>query len=312
MNNINRYILILIVAVFSFVSCWREDLSDCWKDNVSLIFTVEKFQTDPGGESASNMAELVDYFDYYLFRVEGDTLNPVLDGKIDKENFVGDSYTLEFKELPFGDYIIAAVANNDHGLQNVRDTADIKVEYLEPYDNNDYFVAMKKFTVDCYCNYTDFVKLYNTQGELELRLLNLPENIVRADVTVTNVFGVCKTDTVYSGNKTLQTVAEVTSGSNGDEDGVNKDLKSINMDLYTFPSVGKNQSVVTITLFMDVYGADPVEAATYVVNDVNIIRNQTYRISEDFGGSIISKPDFDISINPDWEGVIGGDGGVEI
>lgn len=297
-----KIFIITFAALLSLVSCWREDLSDCWKDNVSLIFTVEKFQTPPEGESASVMSELLDFFDYYLFKIEGTDMIPVDSGRIEKEKLGNDSFELDFNELPFGDYVIAAVANNDNGFTNVKDTSNLKVRYSEPYENNNYYVSIKTFTVDCYCNFTDFVKLYNTQGELEIRFSNLPDNIIGADVAIDNVYSICSTDTIYSDNQVIKTYVAK------DKDAEN----SINLDLFTFPTTEQQKSTVTITLYMDVYNGEPVVASVYHINDIEIKRNQTSRISEDFKGSIVTNPDFDISINPDWDGVNDGGGNVEI
>lgn len=306
-------LIIIFIAAFSFTSCWREKLDDCWKDNVHLIFTVEKFQAAPEGESAAVMSELVDFLDYYLFKVEGSELIPVDSGRVDKESLGGDSYEIAFNELPFGQYVIAAVANNNQKFANVKDTSDLKVDYLEPYNSNRYYVALKSFTVDCYCNFTDFVKLYNTCGKLELRLADLPDNIVGADVTIDNVYDNCAVDTIYSGNKTLQSYIEVEEQAIEGNDGSTILKKNINFDLFTFPTISSLASTVTITLYMDTYGGSPVQATVYQISGVDIQRNQTYRISKDFKGSIVANPHFDISINPDWDGVNdGSDGGVEI
>lgn len=306
-------LIIVFIAAFFFASCWRENLNDCWKDDVSLIFTAEKFQTAPEGESVAVMSELVDFFDYYLFKVEGSELLPVDSGRVDKEYLGEDSYEIAFNRLPFGKYVIAAVANNNQKLTNVQDTSNLKVNYLEPYNSNRYYVALKSFTVDCYCNFTDFVKLYNTCGKFELRLTGLPDNIGGADVTIDNVYDKCSIDTTYFGNKTLQSYIEVEEQATEGNDGSTIPKKNINLDLFTFPTISSQASTVTITLYMNTYEGDPVRAAVYQISGVDIHRNQTYRISKDFKGSIVANPHFDISINPDWDGVNdSGDGGVEI
>lgn len=309
--KLTKVFIILIALSASMASCWREDLSKCWKNDVSLIFTAEKFQFAPDAESASDIAAMMDFVDFYLFKVQDNKLTPVDSGRVNKDMMKGDFFQVDFHELQFGDYVIAAVANNEKHFSNVKDTADLKVVYDTENNRNDYYVAVKDFHVECYCQFSEFVKLFNTQGELEIRMNNLPENIIGAEITVDNVYETCKVDTTYYGKKTLTNYVEAEVVNNdGDGNQVTKN-NFIGMDLFTFPTTNNEVSLVTVKLFMKGFDGKPVIATTCKEN-VYIPRNNTRRMECDFKGSIVANPEWEITINPEWDGVNDNDQGVEI
>lgn len=309
--KVTKVFFILLLLAASMASCWREDLSKCWKNDVSLIFTAEKFQFEPEAESASDIAAMMDFVDFYLFKVQDNKMTPVDSGRVNKDMMKGDFFQVDFKELKFGDYVIAAVANNEKHFSNVKDTADLKVVYDTDNNRNDYYVAVKKFNVECYCQFSEFVKLFNTQGELEIRMNNLPENIIGAEITVDNVYETCKVDTTYYGKKKLTKYVEsepVDSEGDGNKETKNK---FVGLDLFTFPTTNNELSPVTVKLFMKGFDGKPVIAKTYE-RDVYIPRNNTRRMKCDFNGAIVANPEWEITINPEWDGVNDSDQGVEI
>lgn len=294
--GIIRYIL-LACSVLLLVSCWREDLSNCWKDDLQITLVAEKFQATDN-ETEAVMADKIDFYDYYLYRVEDDDMVIVKKGRVAKSEFQGGSHQLNFVELPFGKYKLAAVANRENA--GIGDDL-LNVSFNNENQRNDFFVAAGDFSMNCYCEHSYDLTLYNTQGELEIRLKDLPANIVGAKIQVTNLYEKCGVDLKYSDRTSCENYVEAVT-----VDGENM----IVADLWMFPTVINEKSQVTMTLFMDVYLENAVVATAYTLESA-VIRNNTIRIAKDFKGELLGQPEFNITINPTWDDVEG-DSNVDV
>ena len=294
------YLFVFILAGMFLSGCWHEDLSDCWKGDVVLSVTAERFGELPDGPSEPELGTKVKTLQYYLFNKNDQIVNT---GYIDGSSFEGSHYDLRFSDLAFGDYVLALTANSDMLIKNPNSWKAIKLFFPEN-SKADYFTTLYTFTLDCECGYADIVKLYRSKGVVQVRLEDLPSNITRAQVDVGPVSSVCLPDTTYQGS--MNVCSETSIISDNHTDGV------VLLNLDAFPlSIGNNTEVV-LTLYMKGSQGDEIIALHCTLTDqLKVLRNQLVGITVNFNHSITTTPSVNIVINPDWDG-IDGDTGVDI
>lgn len=294
-----KYLFALILAGFFWSGCWHEDLSECWKGDVILSVTAERFGELPDSPSEPDLGAKVKNLQYYLFDKND---NFIEKGNINGSSFSGDHYDLRFISLPFGDYVIALTANTDGTTGNPESWKAVQLNSPEN-SGADYFTSLYSFTLDCECGYSDVVKLYRSKGIVEVRLEQLPSNITRARVDISPVSAVCLPDTTYQGSMNVWGETII----NWDD---NPDVTMLNLD--AFPSFGNSLSEVVLTLYMKgSQGEEIVALRRTLTNQLKVLRNQLVGIKVNFNHSITTTPNINIFINPDWEG-INDDTGVDI
>lgn len=294
MKRYNKLFLpcMALMLATSLSSCWHENLDDCWKGNVILSVTAERFQQAPDAPSVENMASCIDNMQYYLFDSETGAFRG--SGLVSGSEIAGDHYDLTLGVLPFGTYTVALTANAGSVKENVDSWQSVSLDFLENVDN-DCFASLYQFTLDCECGYTDFVKLYRTKGEVEVKLNRLPETIVRAEVEVNNVSAVCLPDTTYQGTTEMSTGKAVTDGSGE---------RNVLLSMFAFPTATDAVSEITLTLYMTGHDGEEIVALHRKLNEtVSVLRNQTVGVEVDFNNSLTSQPVVGITINPEWDGV---------
>lgn len=298
----HKYITSLFVTVLASLllcSCWREDLSQCWKGDVILSITAERFGELPDKPAASDLGATVSDFQYYLFNKNGNIADQ---GSVDVSSVHDDHYDLVIPTLPFGEYTLALTANTGGTLMNAETWQAIRLECPET-SGTDYFTSLYTFTLDCECGYADIVKLYRSKGIVDVRLEQLPSVISRARVDITPVSAYCLPDTTYEGSKAVWAETLVTP-ENG--------TTPVTLSLDAFPNAKETLATVTLTLYMPgSNGEEIIAAQRELTQKLQVVRNQRMGISVNFNNSIASVPGVTITLNPDWDG-INGDTDIDI
>lgn len=293
------YTLATLLAGSLLESCWHEDLSRCWKGDVVLSVTAERFGEQPDGPSETDFGSRISNLQYYLFDTDGKLAGQ---GTADGSSFTGDHYDLTFPTLPFGDYTLALTANTDGALHDAASWRSLSLESPET-SGSDYFTSLYTFRLDCECGYQDFVKLYRAKGIVEVRLEELPAAITRARVDITPVSAYCLPDTTYQGSMAVRGELPVSGGSG---------TEAVTLRLDAFPNPADSLATVTLTLYMTGSQGEETVASRRVLTDrLQVVRNQLTGILADFNYSITGQPGIQITLNPDWDGV-DGDTDIEI
>lgn len=294
-----RYYILYTTCIAAFLlvlsSCWREDTDDCWKGDVILSVTAEAFQTAPDAPSEKDISTCVDNMQYYLF--DNSTGKLAFQGNVEDVPGQTDHYDVVFHTLPFGTYTLALTANSGNLQKGIDSWKNLHVSCPAEADAHDCFVSLYSFTLDCECGYKDFVKLYRTNGVLEVQLKGLPENILRAEAEVNNISDTCLPDTAYQGNMSVKRSVDIVSPAEKQESVV-----TVSMD--AFPTVKESASKVFLRLYMDDgVGGEILAYDQTLKEDVRIFRNQLTRVETDFEGDISKAPSVKVTINPEWDGV---------
>lgn len=294
------HLFVFILAGIFLSGCWHEDLSECWKGDVVLSITAERFGELPDGPSEPELGVKVKTLQYYLFDKND---NIIESGNVNNSSFSGDHYDFRFTDLAFGDYVLALTANSDAPVSNPDSWKAVKLFFPEDF-KADYFTALYDFTLNCECGYADFVKLYRSKGLVQVCLKNLPSNITRARVDISPVSSVCLPDTTYQGSTSVWNETSIELKESTD------DAVMLSMD--AFPASSDSHTEVILTLYMEgSQGHEVVALHTTLTSELHVLRNQMVGIKVDFNHSIITTPTINIVINPDWDG-INGDTDVDI
>ena len=280
--------MILYIVCFLLLSglsgCWKEDLKNCWKGDVTFFVLAERFQQPPGGKTEENLALRIDSMRYMLYRGEviyeqGWIKDPAVLG--------AKQVALTFPKLPFGEYQLSLLANVEDGEEIV---------YPGVENTKDYFVAHRLFTMDCDCGFQDFLTLHRSQGVTQFKLKDLPDNITEIEVNVNRLGNVCRTDTTYAGETEITyrvNVADV------EKEGVASLL------IGTFPTNENTRSEVVLKLYAE--GDPNFRVYEQKIGEETVKRNQLLRFEADFNRSIKGEVSYIVTINPKWDGV--NDGG---
>lgn len=298
MNRINKiFVFTVVLASTLLCSCWHENLDQCWKGDVILSITAERFGEAPDKPAEPDLGAKISDFQYYLFSGSGSVAGR---GNVDVSSVHGDHYDLIIPTLPFGEYTLALTANTGGKQMDVNTWQSLRLECPDTSEA-DYFTSLYTFTLDCECGYADNVKLYRSKGIVEVRLENLPSVISRARIDISPVSAYCLPDTTYEERKSVWSEVQVTSGSD-----------AVMLSLDAFPNPDDEAVKVTLTLYMPgSKGSEIVAAERELTNTLQVIRNQCVGVLADFNNSITATPTIAITINPDWDG-INGDTDVDI
>lgn len=301
-NSIGLFIFFLAVSS-CLTSCWRENLSNCWKGDVVLSVGAECFRQNADVcIYEEKMSSRINDMQYYLF--DDATGELKYTGSAAKSHLQETFYKISFSKLPFGSYTLAMTANTDDSESlppaDPKSWSSLALENSNPV-SDDYFVALHRFEVDCECEYIDTVKLYRANGAVSVRLQHLPDYITRAYVEIDNVASTCLPDTTYYGLCT--SAAERETG--GSEQG------GTVLTFGAFPT-GAMSSVIIRLYMLDGEGKEEMEAWSRTLDrQITVVRNQLTGVDLDFNGSLSVTPDISVVLNPDWDGITGG-GDVEI
>lgn len=298
MRRMHSLSVLGLMFLLTLTGCWNENTENCWMGDVTIHVLAERFQELPDGASEEQLSKRLTSIHYYLYH--GEIL--YLQGTIsDKTALDAQQLTLTFPKLAFGDYSLAVVGNTDaDDLLDASAPMNMEILYPGTKQTKDFFVSCYDFTVDCDCGMEDFVKLYRTQGVAQFELKNLPDNITEIEVGMNRLGQSCRVDTVYRGEMQVShrmNVADVQSG----------DLSSFVFG--AFPTVTDGQSEVFLKLYAD---GDPLFLVyEKKIAEVSLSRNQLYKFEADFEHNISGDVEFTVTVNPEWNGVGGGDVPVE-
>lgn len=297
MKRLYTCILSLFVLL-GLSGCWKENLKNCWMGDVTLRVVAGKFQHLPGETLEAKLSDRIETLHYYLYYENVLFQQGVIDSKTALDV---QQYIFSFSKLGFGNYSLALLANVDEDEIKETDVCEnLLLDYPGASNTKDYFVSCYHFKVDCECGLDEFVELHRAQGVTQLLLENLPENITEVEVVLDKLSQSCGVDTVYQGAVNTSYRVKVA------------DVKEENMTSFaigTFPTILDEQTEVILRLYAD--GNPEFVAYESKVGDINVGRNQLVRINADFKHSISGKVDFGIQVNPEWDGVGGGDVPVE-
>lgn len=277
-----------LFLLMGLTGCWNENTKNCWMGDVAIHVMAERFQELPGGKTEEVLSARISSIRYYLY--QGDVLyqQGVVD---DKEELNLQNIILTFSKLPFGDYSLSLLGNASEGES---------ITYPGPTQTKDYFVSYYRFTVDCECGLTDFTTLYRSQGVTQFELKNLPDNITEIEVSLNQLNQVCQADTTYRGETELSyrmNVVDVT------QEGLSSFV------IGSFPTVAEGRSELILRLYAD--GNPEFLVYESKIGEAVIVRNQLVRVEADFNHSLMGDVVFDVTVNPEWDGVGGGDVPVE-
>lgn len=287
-----------LMLLLTLTGCWNENTANCWMGDVTIHVLAERFQELPDGASEEQLSKRFTSVQYYLYHGE----NLYLQGTIsDKAALDVPQLTLTFPKLAFGGYCLAIVGNTSgDDVLDISAPMNMKIEYPGTKQTKDFFVSCYEFTVDCDCGMEDFVKLYRTQGVAQFELKNLPDNITEIEVGINRLGQSCRVDTVYQGEIQVSHRINVADAQSGDW---------TSFVFGAFPTIADGQSEVFLKLYAD---GDPLFMVyEKKIAELSLLRNQLYKFEADFNHDISGDVGFTVTVNPDWDGVGGGDVPVE-
>lgn len=286
--------LTLILFVCVAYSCNVRDGEDpCPPEegNVRINLYAEKFQNpsdDPLADRERAFFDRITHIRYYLYKD-----NALYDEQVVAtfDNAHTGFYTLNFDNLPVGDYQLVVISNcTGDALTGEPDIADnLVITYPGSADTEDYFTAVFPFTVEAIGWQEYVVGLSRVHGVVRYTFHNLPQDAIAVGVLMENVSSekwitgdykeVCQADTRYD----MVPVTRVSV----DEDYV----------LGTFPTPTDERSSFTLSLFRE--GADDPYISQMIVDTLNIRRNQLLDIEVTYNNG---RFDCEIILDSTWDG----------
>ena len=290
-QNITGALLLLIIMA----SCVRDGADPCPVGTLKLNLFVEKFRNvseDPLNDKEENFYSRVNHLQYYLYK-DGEFVEKM---SIPLTTGTNSHYPITLKELPYGDYEIAFVANSTkNALTGDNKVCDnLVLQYQGSENTEDYFTWIETFTVDSEDEKQKDVGLLRTQGVVRYKFYNMPPFINKFKVSLDNVHYEKRIKGDYE--KTGEMAQAFTKASIVDED----EFLSV-----AFPTPRKEASKGYIYLYED--GNEDTPYFTVQVNDTIVKRNHMINIESTFNNGNI---DVEVSLDTEWNGTVPGGIGV--
>lgn len=288
-----KSIYILLIALL-LTGCIREKLEPCPEGQVRIKIYVEKFQSgtdnllhDPEGSFNNRIKNLR----YYLYQ-GNDLLEQGL--LTDVQTVTDSSYVFERNGLSFGDYRLLLIGNSrDEIIMGTPDHPDnLWIVYPGVERTEDYFSTDFPFTVDCNCTQTYRTGLMRVHGVIRYSFRDIPSHVTAMEMSMSNLTAK-KQITGHYDEATEVTKRIVLDNRRADEDIV----------IGTFPTPQGQHSAYHLKIYTN-NSPDPWYDKQ-VTDTLTVRRNQLLEITTRFS---LSNPQFEVTVDPVWEGSLpGGD-----
>ncbi len=293
--------LVLFLSILLFAGCIRETLDPCPMGDVKIKIYVEKFQSVTHNYQVDMEASFntrINDLHYLLFK--DDVL--LEEGRItDTSPYVSPYFTFEREGLPFGDYCLALVSNDDAYVGG-NSPSELFLTYAGVDGAKDYFSTCFRFTVDCDCQTEYNTYLERTHGVIRYTFRNVPQSMSGIEMTMTNLGNTKMVDGDYSGKTDVTKRIPV-----GDWKRAVAEEEDITVVVGTFPTTQGERSAYKLKLFRN--GEEEPWYNETVTDTLTVRRNQLLDIATRFTGDT---PSFEVLLNTTWGGsTSGGDTDID-
>ncbi len=291
----------ILLIFISLTSCVKETLDKCEVGNARINFYAEKFQTNSPG-IMDNCEEIfnkrIQFLHFILFKDETYVMDTTV---TDLSATKGNCHTLILPDLGFGNYRLVTIGNcsPDAMLNDLHIPGNLSLLYRGVDQVEDLFASALDFTIDCNCTQEFVSKLRRLSGVIRCRIINIPDNICDAEITIHGITSECGKGGIYSKRIDISQripVEKLQRSSN----------KDIDILLGAFPTLTDKPASFGLKL----YTPDKPEAIfnEILTTKVNVVRNQLVELLTDLKNGTLN---FEIIVDGKWDDYVNG-GNVEI
>lgn len=298
-------IITMLILVATSTSCIRDGLIEC-PGNVRLLFYAEQFQNssnDPLAATESVFTNRVKHLRYYLY-CEGELYDQGILEKLPESTAPDYIYAME--KADYGNYEMVVIANCSKTALtgNPANPANLVLTFPGCADTEDYFTAVYPFTVNSDELVTHTVGLLRTQGLIIYRFVNMPAEISDVDILIENVSNQkwIKGDYMQTGSANSRyAIVPLTQSPRKRINSLAGEERYV---MGTFPTLTNEKATYHLGLYRN---GEPEPFRRQMITDtLTVRRNQLLEVIATFDTDY--NVDFEINLNPDWDGsTIGGE-----